>query len=68
MQQQTPLEMPARGQKLLRVLRETHGVAFDPLQHPFRQDDLVVLDLRYRQELDHRPTLAKWTVQVTEGD
>jgi hypothetical protein len=65
-QQQTPLEMPARTQKLLRMLRETHGVAFDPLQYPFRQDDLVVFDLGYSQELDHRPTLAEGTVRVTE--
>jgi hypothetical protein len=67
-QQQTPLEMPARGQELLCVLRETHGVAFDPPEHPFRQDDLVVLDLRVRQELDHRPTLTIGIVRATEGE
>jgi hypothetical protein len=60
--------MPARGQELLCVLRETHGVAFDLPEHPFRQDDLVVLDLRDRQELDHRPTLTKGTVRATEGE
>jgi hypothetical protein len=60
--------MPAHCQEFVRVLGEAYGVAFDPLEHPSRQDDLVALYLGHRQKLDHRPARAERTVRVAEGE
>ncbi len=37
MQEESPLEMPARRKELLGVFGEADGVTLYPLQHPLRQ-------------------------------